>query len=451
MAIRDKAAHVSSPRQNRTTFGNKHGKRPPRWRVVGKAGKFLFGLLTLLLVFLSLRGDAFGQLAVKKVQQREVIAHVGAFAQLPLTPAQVNALGHLVTHMTYKQLAERYVSNMTLDEEIGQLIMVQYAEGSYSSDLATMINQLHAGGVIVYQWQIHTIPQIKSDITQMQAQAQTPLFVSIDEEGGYVDRLRNIFPFRPSATDVYASGSVSEDMAVAQGIVHDLKMLGFNQDMAPDVDVQLLAGPDELSRTYGTTPADVIKYAGPFLATLQSNGIVGCIKHFPGLGDAPTDAHVSLPVINRSADQIYSTELAPYRAFIHSSNQFERPGMVMATDLLMPAIDPMWPAELSHTFITDILRNQLGYDGVVSTDALYMDGIAQKWSVPQAAVLALQAGDDMILGPIGSYQMRATIDAIKAALANGTLSKARIDEAATRIIALKMQYHLLPAPVLSQS
>jgi beta-N-acetylhexosaminidase len=119
--------------------------------------------------------------------------------------------------------------------------------------------------------------------------------------------------------------------------------------------------------------------------------------------------------------------------------------MIMPTDVLMHAIDPVYPAELSHTFMTDILRNQFGYDGVVLTDALYMQGITQKWSMNQAAVMALNAGNDMLLGPTGVDQMLSMINYLKAALQNGTLSKARVDQAATRIIALKMEYHLMPA------
>ena len=116
-----------------------------------------------------------------------------------------------------------------------------------------------------------------------------------------------------------------------------------------------------------------------------------------------------------------------------------------AADVLMPAIDPLYPAELSHTFMTDILRKQFGYDGVALTDALYMQGITAKWDMPTAAVMALNAGNDMLLGPTGADQMIAMLNAIKAALQNGTLSKARVDEAATRIIALKMADHLMPA------
>ncbi|HLQ10384.1 MAG TPA: glycoside hydrolase family 3 N-terminal domain-containing protein, partial [Ktedonobacteraceae bacterium] len=107
--------------------------------------------------------------------------------------------------------------------------------------------------------------------------------------------------------------------------------------------------------------------------------------------------------------------------------------------------DPVYPAELSHIFMTDILRKQFGYDGVVLTDALYMQGIVNQWSMNTAAVMALNAGNDMLLGPTGADQMLSMINALKAALQNGTLSKARVDEAATRIIALKMEYHLMPA------
>src|SRR5947199_6850229 len=200
-----------------------------------------------------------------------------------------------------------------------------------------------------------------------------------------------------------------------------------------------------VTRTFGNDPASVIKFAGAYMQAIQSDGVIACIKHYPGLGDALTDAHTGLPVVNRTKQQLYDVELAPFKAFIQTQNKLDNPGMIMPTDVLMPAIDPVYPAELSHTFMTDILRNQFGYDGVVLTDALYMQGITQKWSMYQAAVMSLNAGNDMILGPTGADQMLATINAFKAALQNGTLSKARVDEAATRIIALKMEDHLMPA------
>ena len=119
--------------------------------------------------------------------------------------------------------------------------------------------------------------------------------------------------------------------------------------------------------------------------------------------------------------------------------------MIMTTDLLMPSIDPVMPAELSYPLITQVLRQQLGYDGVVVTDSLYMAGIYPQWDFPQAVVLAIKAGDDMILGASGVKEMTANFAALKQALRNGTLTKQRIDESVTRILALKMQYHIMPA------
>src|SRR2546425_2282811 len=369
----------------------------------------------------------------------------GPFVQTPLTPAQVYAIQHLVGHMKYKQLASLYVSRMTLDEELGQLIMVEYPDTYYSPDLDTMINKLHAGGVIMYEFQMNTFNQTKHDIAQMQQHATFPLLISTNEEGGpYVRRLSHIYGYRMSATDIYNTGN--PDVATQQGhkAAHDLLSLGINENLAPDVDVNLVNGYDMVTRAFGTNPQSVVTYAGAYMKALQGDGVVACIKHYPGLGDATPDAHTTLPVVNRTRDQIYSVELAPFKAFIQSPDRLLNPGMIMSTDLLMPAIDPVYPAELSHIFMTDILRKQFGYDGVVLTDALYMQGITQKWSMYQAAVMALNAGNDMLLGPTGADQMLATINALKAALQDGTLSKSRVDEAATRIIALKMEYHLMP-------
>ena len=381
----------------------------------------------------------------------------GPFVKPPLSSTQVDAIMHLSGYMKDKALASLYVSHMTLDEELGQLIMVEYADGCgnvtcpnatsyYSSDLDTMINTLHAGGVIMYEFQMQNFNQTKNDLAKMQSRANIPLLISADEEGGpYVHRLSHIDGYRMSATDIANTGNIN--VATQQGLkaAHDLLALGINENLAPDVDVNLVNGYDMVTRTFGNTPDSVIKYASAYIKALQGAGVVGCIKHFPGLGDATPDAHTSLPVVNQTRDQIYSIDLAPFKAFIQSHDALENPGMIMPTDVLMPAIDPVYPAELSHTFMTDILRNEFGYDGVVLTDALYMQGITQKWSMNTAAIMALNAGNDMLLGPTGADQMLSMINALKAALQNGTLSKARVDQAATRIIALKMEYHLLPA------
>ena len=408
----------------------------------------LFMLMLALLVALSavLGPNLFAKVPGTTSNSLSPLGASGPFVKAPLNADQMNAIMHLTGYMKYKQLASIYVSHMTLDEELGQLIMVEYADTRYSSDLDTMINKLHAGGVIMYEFQMNTFDQTKQDIAEMQQRSNIPLLISTDEEGGqYVHRLSHIYGYRMSATDIY--NTANPQVATQQGhkAAHDLLALGINENLAPDVDVNLVNGYDMVTRTFGNTPQSVISYAGAYMKALQGDGVVACIKHYPGLGDATPDAHTTLPIVNRTRDQIYSVELAPFKAFIQSPDKLLNPGMIMPTDVLMPAIDPVYPAELSHIFMTDILRKQFGYDGVVLTDALYMQGITQKWNMYQAAVMALNVGNDMLLGPTGADQMLATIDAMKAALQNGTLSKARVDEAATRIIALKMQDHLMPA------
>jgi beta-N-acetylhexosaminidase len=406
-------------------------------------------VLVLLALFIGLGSyveQQWASAAPGQTPTAQATTPTGPFVQLPFSASQLNSLLHLTGYMKYKQLAAMYVARMSLDVELGQLIMVEYNDTTYSSDLDTMVNKLHAGGVIMYEFQMQTFNQTKRDIAQMQQRATFPLLISTDEEGGpYVHRLKNIYGLRMSATDIYNTGDLN--VATQQGAkaARDLLALGINENLAPDVDVNLVNGYDMVTRTFGNDPASVIKFAGAYLRALQGAGVVGTIKHFPGLGAAVPDAHAVLPVVNRTKEQIYASELAPFKYFIQSRNALDNPGVIMPTDILMPAIDPNLPAELSPIFMTDILRKQFGYDGVALTDALYMKGITDKWSMPQAAVMALKAGNDMLLGPNGAAQTIEMLNAIKQALKDGTLTKARIDEAATRIIALKMQYRLMPA------
>ncbi|MHB8600705.1 MAG: glycoside hydrolase family 3 N-terminal domain-containing protein [Ktedonobacteraceae bacterium] len=416
------------------------GERPRNNKAAGRA-KLLI-LLELALVVAFLGGDI--PLAIPRSANlaAQPMVKTGPFISVPLNSAEVGKLSHLPAYLNTKTLVNMYLSRMTLDQKLGQLFMVQYWGYSYSADLATMLHDQYAGGVIMYGAQMNTFNQTKSDIAKMQQHAWMPLMVSTDEEGGYVQRIMNIYGNRPGALQTYETGNIQNAAKLGQSTAHDLQSLGINTDLAPDVDVPVVMGPDQYMRTWGYTPQSVIDWGGTFLRTVQGDGEIACLKHFPGLGAATTDAHTGLPVVKRSLDQINATELAPYQYFVQSKNALDHPGMIMTTDVLMPAIDPIMPAELSYPTVTGILRHQLGYNGVVITDALYMLGIAKKWSLPQAVVLAIQAGNDMILGVRDSSELAASVAALKQALANGDLSMARINESVTRIIALKIQYHL---------
>jgi beta-N-acetylhexosaminidase len=389
------------------------GARPRRRRI----GLFVSLSLVTLAAIVVLTGllmhfGSSGPLS-PGVQATTPVGPTGPFVKPPYSPSQVNALMHLVDGMNYKELATLYVAHMSLDEKLGQMIMTESEQNTYSNDLDYMITQLHVGGLIMYESHLQTASQAIATTSQVQQRAKIPLLTSVDEEGGaYVNRLEHIYGARPGPSEISQSGSLNFDRQQGVKMAHDLLSIGLNTDLAPDVDVMLVPGYDTADRTFGTTAAAVIKYAGPYIEAMQSSGLIACMKHYPGgLGDTPYDAHDILPTDPRSREQIYATELAPYKTFINSPNPLMRPAMIMSTDVLMPAIDPNLPAELSHIFMTDILRTEFGYDGVVLTDALYMGGISARWSETEAAVLAIQAGNDMILSPMGSARTAAVIEA----------------------------------------
>jgi beta-N-acetylhexosaminidase len=445
MSIRtDQPQTPSSPQQelSRNPFPgeNRLLQLSRRHKVAGWAKVLMLVVLAFMVVFLG--GDIQHMVSSSAKPISLPLVMRGPFIQAPLSPAQVDKLHQISAYLDDKTLAKMYLSRMTLDQKLGQLFMVQYWGYSYSSDLETMIHDQYAGGVIMYGAQMHTFTQTKNDIAHMQEKAWMPLLVSADEEGGFVERIMNIYGHRPGALETYQTGNIENAAKLGHSIAHDLHALGINTDLAPDVDVPVVSGPDQYMRTWGYTPQSVIQWAGTYLRAIQGDGVIGCIKHYPGLGAATTDAHTALPVVKRSQNELYSTELAPYKYFAQPQNKLEYPGMVMTTDVQMPAIDPVMPGELSHAFITDILRHQFGYDGVVLTDALYMLGISNKWNLPQAVVLAIEAGNDMILGVRDSSQLASSVAALKQAIADGGLSMAHIDESVARIIALKIQYHL---------
>ena len=425
------------PFRNSTTVEG----RPKRRKGLGLK-KTLF--LVVLVFLVALFGSDMRHKVAGSATPRRALVVRGPFIQAPLSPDQVDKLHRLSTYFSYKTLARMYLSRMTLDQKLGQLFMVQYWGYSYSNDLETMIHDQYAGGVIIYGSQMNTFDQTSHDIVHMQKKAWMPLLISTDEEGGFVERVMNIYGHRPGALETYETGKIENAAKLGHSIAHDLHALGINTDLAPDVDVPVVMGPDQYLRTWGYTPQSVIEWGGTYLRAIQGDGEIGCLKHFPGLGAATTDAHTGLPVVKRSRDQLYSTELVPFKYFVQSHNKLEDPGMIMTTNVLMPAIDPNMPAELSYPFVTGILRHEFGYNGVVITDALYMEGISQKWSLPEAVVLSIEAGNDMILGLRDSFDLSASVAALKQAIADGGLSMAQINESVERIITLKMQYHIWP-------
>ncbi|HZR40872.1 MAG TPA: glycoside hydrolase family 3 N-terminal domain-containing protein [Ktedonobacteraceae bacterium] len=341
---------------------------------------------------------------------------------------------------------QQILQNMSLDQKLGQLIVVEYLGNDYqASGLQSMVAQYYVGG-FMYQESNHNFDspydvasQVKVFSEQVMKDASIPLLIATDQEGGLVNRLYKFHGYLPSAQEMAASGKPQVAQYQGAQAAKWMKDLGINTDLAPVVDVQTVDPPVLTSRMFGSDPQTVATYAGAYLDGLQKNGIAGTLKHFPGLGAITSDPHTGLPTVDRSKEDLEKTDLAPYKILI----QQDSPAMIMSTDVLMPAIDPVLPAELSPKAIDGVLRSELGYNGVVITDGLYMGGISERWNLSQAATLSIIAGNDLIEGPFTPDQIATVVTALKQALQQGELSIDRIDLSVSRILWMKMQYGII--------
>jgi beta-N-acetylhexosaminidase len=335
---------------------------------------------------------------------------------------------------------------MTLDQKLGQLIIVEYIGNNYAgTELQYMIAKQYVGGFL-YQESNHNFEppyNVISNVAEFSHEAMNdakiPLLIGTDQEGGLVNRLYVFHGYLPSAAQMAATGNPQTAFSQGTLAARWMQQLGINADLAPVVDVHTVNPPILETRMFGSNPNTVATYAGAYLEGLQQNNIAGCLKHFPGLGAITSDPHAGLPTVNRSLADLENIDLAPYKLMIQKNH----PAMIMSTDVLMPAIDPTLPSELSQKTINDLLRNQLGYHGVVITDGLYMQGISAKWTLSQAAVLSITAGDDLVEGPYSVSQVASVVAALKQAIQLGKLTMERIDQSVQRLLLMKVQYGII--------
>ena len=393
----------------------------------GKYTGFIF-LMSFLLVFLSACSNP---------------SRATTPAATPIAPRPQPSPDPAVTQ---KAIVLHLMAGMSLDQKLGQLIVVEYSGNNYrDSGLQYMVTQQHIGGIL-YQEVNHnfdppdnTIDGLAAFSSQIQDDATIPMLIGTDQEGGQVNRLQNFHGPLPSAAAMVATGDPQYAFSQGAQTANWMAQLGMNSDLAPVVDVHTVDPPILQDRMFGNTPQIVATYAEAFLNGLQQNGVAGCLKHFPGLGALTSDPHLGLPTINRSLSDLEKIDLAPYKLMIDK----DHPAMIMDTDVIMPAIDPKLPAELSPNAINGILRGSLGYDGVVITDGLYMQGVSEYWTLSQAATLAIIAGNDLIEGPYTVSQVAEVISALKQALQDGKLTLARIDQSVERILLMKVEYGII--------
>ncbi|MGW2182344.1 glycoside hydrolase family 3 protein [Streptomyces sp. NPDC001732] len=358
---------------------------------------------------------------------------------------------------------KRIISGMTLEEKVGQLFVMRvYGHSATEPDqadidanlaeigvrtAAEMIAKYHVGGIIYFAWahntrDPHQIADLSNGIQRAGLAGPTPLplLVSTDQEHGIVCRVGKPATLMPGAMALGAGGSRSDARRAGQIAGAELAAMGINQNYAPDADVNVNpANPVIGVRSFGSDPQSVAAMVAAQVKGYQSSGIASTAKHFPGHGDTSTDSHTGLPVINHTREQWAELDSPPFRAAIAAGID-----SIMTAHIVVPALDPAEdPATLSHPILTGILREELGYDGVVVTDSLGMEGVRTKYGDDRVPVLALKAGVDQLLNP---PSLDVSWNAVLAAVKSGELTEARLDESILRILRLKTKLGLFDDP-----
>lgn len=339
------------------------------------------------------------------------------------------------------------VGSWSLGERIGQVLCFgwQAVEGddarTVNAHARALVEEMQVGAVVLLGRNVdsNNPTQIRHMLAELQRRSRVPLLIAIDQEGGAVNRLRA--PFHEFAGNMALGATRCADYAFrqAQAQARELLALGVNWNFAPVMDVN--NNPDNPIigvRSYGADPQLVAEMGVAAIRGYQQTGVFACAKHFPGHGDTAVDSHLALPVIPGERQRLEAIELVPFRAAIEAGV-----GSIMTTHILFPALDPERPATLSRSILTGLLREELGYNGLVITDCLEMKAIADTVGTVRGAVEALKAGADMVLIAHTWEVQRAAVQAIREAVEQGELPEQRLNEAVERVLAVKRRF--LPA------
>ncbi|MFA5764914.1 MAG: glycoside hydrolase family 3 N-terminal domain-containing protein [Bacilli bacterium] len=333
------------------------------------------------------------------------------------------------------------IAGLTLEEKIGQMLIFSYNGTSLTTDASNAISQYKLGNFIHMGYNVPDGITAGLFTTELQnkivATTKIPGFICIDQEGGRVARLVNGGTRFIGNMAIAATNNPENAYLVGEATGEELRNYGINFDLAPVLDVNNNPNnPVINNRSYSDNAITVSLFGQQMIAGLAESNVMGCAKHFPGHGNTSTDSHTSLPKITSTKEDLYAIELAPFISAIASGID-----AIMTTHIIFSAIDKEYPATLSRAVLTDLLRDELGYQGIIVTDGMEMKAIADNYGVAQAAVLAVKAGADMLAyttmnNPITAHQ------AIKEAVINGEISEARINDSVRRILLKKVKYNL---------
>lgn len=335
-----------------------------------------------------------------------------------------------------KNIEEITINSLTLEEKVGQMLMFAFRGIEYNEQLETQIKDLKVGGVIHFGHNIKDIEQVKTLNENIQKNADIPLFIGIDEEGGTVQRIVEGMPPFPGAMAVSASKISPYDLCKIVGV--NLKKIGFNMNFAPVGDVNNNPNnPVINSRSYSDDPKVCSKYVIDSFKGFQDGGVLPTCKHFPGHGDTSVDSHVSLPTVNKDIDMLNNIELVPFKDSIDAGIDG-----IMASHILYPVLDDKYPATLSRKIITNLLKEKMGFDGLIVTDSLTMGAIHQNYSPKEIVNLAANAGIDLMIfcGKADINDQKEIYNSLLEEVKNGNIPISRVNESVTKILKYKRKY-----------
>lgn len=330
------------------------------------------------------------------------------------------------------------LSAMTLRHKIGQMLHCGFHGYEPGEDIARLIRERHIGGVILFARNVRDVRQVAAMNAEFQRIAMEagvpPLTIAIDQEGGMVARLTEGVALMPGNMAIAAGGEPQAAYEAARVTGEELRALGVNLNYAPVLDVNVNPGNPVIGvRSYGESPELVGDYGVRAIRGLQEAGVTATAKHFPGHGDTDVDSHLDLPTITHGRERIYGIELAPFVRAIEAGID-----AIMSSHIYFPSFETeKRPVTLSRSVLTGLLREELGFDGVIMTDCMEMKAIADHYGTVAAAVLAVEAGADCVLISHRHDLQEEAIEALVAAVESGRLSEARIDESVKRLLAMK--------------
>lgn len=340
---------------------------------------------------------------------------------------------------------------LTLEQKIGQVLAIGFDGTTLHAELRELITQYHLGGLVFFARNVESPAQVARLVCEAQSAARAAglpgLLLAIDQEGGLVARLTEDKGFTefPPAMALGATGDPEHARQAAAAIAHEMRAVGLNANFAPVLDVNSNpANPVIGVRSFSFEPGVAAQYGAAFARGLQDASVMAFGKHFPGHGNTQQDSHFDLPVVRSPREELDEVELLPFRAAIAAGL-----AGIMSAHISFPALDPAGlPATLSERVMTGLLRQELGFDGLLATDSLAMGALERMgYPAPVAAAAALQAGADLLLFNHGHAIHRQAFETIRAWVLDGRIPLARLDEAVRRVLAAKARFGMLE-PVL---